>query len=156
MDTAEQHEAASAPQRKRVTDLLARATATELKSVWEALEPKPDFAALRGPETGLVMVRGRIGGGGAAFNLGEATVSRATIRLVSGTVGHGHVLGTDRSRARLAAIFDAMWQETEHRPFVETRLLKPVATRIAAEERAKAEEAAATRVDFFTMVRGED
>ena len=66
------------------------------------------------------------------------------------------VLGTDRSRARLAAIFDAMWQETEYRPLIEARLLEPVATRIATEERAKAEETAATRVDFFTMVRGED
>lgn len=156
MDTAEQHEAAGAPQRKRVTDLLARATAAELKTVWNTLEPKPNFEPLRGPETGLVMVRGRIGGGGAAFNLGEATVSRATIRLSSGTVGHGHVLGTDRSRARFAAIFDALWQEAEHRPFIEAQLLEPVAARIEAGERGKAEETAATRVDFFTMVRGED
>ncbi len=156
MDTAEQDRATGSPQRKRVTDLLARATVTELKTVWETLEPQPAVEALRGPETGLVMVRGRIGGGGAAFNLGEATVSRAAVRLSSGTVGHGHVLGTDRSRARLAAIFDALWQEAEHRPFIEAQLLQPVAARIEAAERSKAEETAATRVDFFTMVRGED
>ena len=41
----------------------------------------PAFENLREPENGLVMVRGRIGGDGAAFNLGEATVSRAAVRL---------------------------------------------------------------------------
>ncbi len=96
---------------RRAAALLARALPQELNAAWDALEPKPEWQALRGPETGLVMVRGRIGGGGAPFNLGEATVSRATVRLSSGTVGHSHALGTDREKARLAAIFDAYRQE---------------------------------------------
>ena len=142
--------------RKRVADLLARAELDDLARVWDGLPEQPETQMLRGPEIGLVMVRGRIGGGGAPFNLGEATVSRATVRLGNGLVGHGHVLGANLKRARLAAVFDALWQDPEHRLLVETHLLEPVAARIAEQKQTKSEEVAATRVDFFTMVRGED
>ncbi|SMF38670.1 alpha-D-ribose 1-methylphosphonate 5-triphosphate synthase subunit PhnG [Xaviernesmea oryzae] len=142
--------------RRRAAGLLARATTGELQTAWDRLPAKPDVKPVRGPETGLVMVRGRIGGGGAPFNLGEATVTRATVLLASGTAGHAHALGTDKEKVRLAAVFDALWQESETRGFVETALLGVIEARIAAEDRQKAEETAATRVDFFTMVRGED
>ena len=59
----------------------------------------PDYVELRAAESGLVMVRGRIGGDGAPFNLGEATVTRATVRLASGEVGFAYVLGRDRDLA---------------------------------------------------------
>ena len=141
---------------KRACDLLANATMSELQQAWAAHEPKPDVTPLRGPETGLVMVRGRIGGGGDPFNLGEITVSRASVRLDCGSVGHGQTLGTSREKSRLAAIFDALWQRPDLHEEIERKLLLPVAERLAAEDRKKAEETAATRVDFFTMVRGED
>lgn len=158
MVTAEKTEAAVQAEggRKRTADLLARAETQELLAAWDALAEKPVAQPVRGPETGLVMVRGRIGGGGAPFNLGEVTVTRATVRLASGSVGHAQALGTDRGKARLSAIFDALWQEEASRDFVETVILAPVETRLAAEEAQKAEETAATRVDFFTMVRGDD
>ncbi|THK39386.1 phosphonate C-P lyase system protein PhnG [Ensifer sp. MPMI2T] len=145
----------AAAQRREGMRLLARATLAEFSTVWEAIADKPDVAPVRGPETGLVMVRGRIGGGGDAFNLGEATVSRATVRLASGEIGHGQMLGTDKERARFAAIFDALFQTEKHRPAVEA-LHRLIAARIDHEDRRKAEETAATRVDFFTMVRGDD
>ena len=102
------------------------------------------------------MVKGRIGGGGAPFNLGETTVTRATVKLASGTVGHAHVLGTGRKKAWYAAVFDALWQESPTRDFIEAELLSPVERRLAEEKDRKTKETAATRVDFFTMVRGED
>lgn len=142
--------------RRRCAGLLAGATLIEIHAAWEALTDKPDAKPVRGPETGLVMVRGRIGGGGSPFNLGEATVTRATVALASGTVGHAQALGTDKEKARLSAIFDALWQEEASRDFVEAAILAPVEQRLAAEEAQKAEETAATRVDFFTMVRGDD
>jgi alpha-D-ribose 1-methylphosphonate 5-triphosphate synthase subunit PhnG len=142
--------------RRRCAGLLAGATLNEIRAAWDALADKPDAKPVRGPETGLVMVRGRIGGGGSPFNLGEATVTRATVALASGTVGHAQALGTDKEKARLSAIFDALWQEEATRDFVETTILKTVETRLAQEDVQKAEETAATRVDFFTMVRGDD
>ncbi|MBX4889396.1 phosphonate C-P lyase system protein PhnG [Rhizobium bangladeshense] len=158
MISAENRDAASqrVSARKRAADLLARAKRSELSAVWDALPEKPQVQPVRGPETGLVMVRGRIGGGGAAFNLGEVTVTRASVRLDSGSVGHAQALGTDREKARLAAMFDALWQQEATREFVEQALLLPIEERIAAAERRKADETAATRVDFFTMVRGDD
>ena len=40
-----------------------------------------DYVELRAAETGLVMLRGRIGGDGDPFNLGEATVTRAAVQI---------------------------------------------------------------------------
>lgn len=155
MTLAEKNEPAAGG-RKRVVDLLARAQRQELLEAWDKLAEKPAVQPVRGPETGLVMVRGRMGGGGAPFNLGEVTVTRATVRLASGTVGHAQALGTDREKARLSAIFDALWQQPATQHFVEQALLAPIATRVAAAEGRRADETAATRVDFFTMVRGDD
>jgi alpha-D-ribose 1-methylphosphonate 5-triphosphate synthase subunit PhnG len=139
-----------------VAALLARATVQELETVWSRQDASPQTENVRGPEIGLVMVKGRIGGGGAPFNLGETTVTRATIKLASGTVGHAHVLGTGRKKAWYAAVFDALWQESPTRDFIETELLSPVEKRLTAEKQRTTKETAATRVDFFTMVRGED
>ncbi|OJU88363.1 MAG: phosphonate C-P lyase system protein PhnG [Shinella sp. 65-6] len=145
----------SAGERQRAMGLLAKASRAELQAAYDALADKPVVQPVRGPETGLVMVRGRMGGGGASFNLGEATVSRASIRLEDGTVGHGQSLGTDGAKARLAAIFDALFQQPARKAEVEA-LLAAIAARVAGEDAAKARQTAATRVDFFTMVRGAD
>ena len=142
-------------QRKAAMALLAQAIATELAHGLAQLGTLPEHADLRAAETGLVMVRGRVGGGGDPFNLGEATVSRATVRLTSGEIGHGQLLGNDREKARLAAIFDALQQRPEHRAAVD-QLIDAVESRIEAEDRKHAEQTAATRVDFFTMVRGDN
>lgn len=154
--TSVQKSAASAGDgRQRAMGLLAKASRAELQVAFDALAEQPAVQPVRGPETGLVMIRGRIGGGGAPFNLGEATVSRASIRLQDGTVGHGQALGTDGAKARLAAIFDALFQQPARKAEVEA-LLETIAARIAGEDAEKARQTAATRVDFFTMVRGED
>jgi alpha-D-ribose 1-methylphosphonate 5-triphosphate synthase subunit PhnG len=142
--------------RRAALSLLARADRQELAAAWNALSPAPTFAAVRPPETGLVMVRGRIGGGGAPFNFGEVTVTRCAVRMESGEVGFGHVLGRDQKRAELIACFDALLQSATYRSFVEERVLAPVAARAEAEDDRKRRQTAATRVNFFTMVRGDD
>lgn len=150
------HQPEQKTDRRQALAVLARANSAELAAAWEALSDAPAIETLREPEIGLVMARGRVGGGGAAFNLGEVTVSRATVRLASGEVGIGHVMGRDTGRALMVARFDALWQSPGHRGWVETAVVAPVSQRLAkadAETRAKA---AATRVNFFTMVRGED
>ncbi|EJN03922.1 phosphonate C-P lyase system protein PhnG [Phyllobacterium sp. YR531] len=142
--------------RKSSMALLAQATAQELRQFWNDWENKPEVETLRGPETGLVMVRGRIGGGGSAFNLGEATVTRATVRLGNGAVGHAYALGRSSEKVRLAAVFDALWQEPVHRQAVADEVLAPIAKRLGESLEQKRAETAATKVDFFTMVRGDD
>ncbi len=143
----------STTDRKAVMAVVARATSAELAPL-EAIAG-PDIRVLRAPEIGLVMVRGRIGGDGAPFNLGEATVTRAAVSLASGETGFGHVLGRDRDKARLAALADALWQAPSTRDEVES-VLAPVRARLAAGASLAKAQAAATRVDFFTMVRGDN
>ncbi len=114
----------------------------------EAIEMRP-------AETGLVMLRGRIGGDGAAFNLGEAPVTRATVRLATGETGFSYILGRSKEKARAAALCDALWQSPRHRTALEHHVLAPVRARCDRARRRAREEAAATRVDFFTLVRGD-
>ncbi|MGY3450943.1 alpha-D-ribose 1-methylphosphonate 5-triphosphate synthase subunit PhnG [Bradyrhizobium sp. USDA 4353] len=115
----------------------------------------PPHRELRAAESGLVMVRGRIGGDGAPFNLGEATVSRAAVRLDSGQVGFGYVLGRDNEKARLIALCDALLQSAEYAQAIEAKVVAPLRAQMQADQQRSAAEAAATRVDFYTMVRGE-
>lgn len=141
--------------RRRRLGLLARAEAREFEAVFAQLDLEAAAFDLRGPETGLVMLTGRIGGDGGRFNLGEATVSRSTVRLTSGEVGFGQMLGSDRLMARRAAILDAAAETAEGAPIV-ARLCDDIETRLDRERQTSDAETAATRVDFFTLVRGED
>ena len=110
---------------------------------------------LRGPEIGSVMVRGRAGGNGGAFNLGEMTITRCVARLACGTIGHGHVRGRRKRDAAAAALVDALMQ-TGRAAKVEAKVLVPLREAEAERRAARATRAAATKVDFFTLVRGED
>jgi alpha-D-ribose 1-methylphosphonate 5-triphosphate synthase subunit PhnG len=142
--------------RKALMATLAHAEADEIARLWSVSGLPSEAELLRGPETGLVTVRGRIGGGGAPFNVGEATVTRATVRLPSGQIGHSYALGRDKGKARLAAIADALWQDPAQREAVETKLAAPLRAALDAARETRRVETAATKVDFFTMVRGED
>lgn len=131
---------------------LAKAAPARLA---ELLPELPAHELLRGPEIGTVMVQGRIGGTGAPFNLGEMTVTRCSVRLPEGAVGHACVQGRDQGHATRAALADALMQ-TDAAAQIDTQVLAPL-RREAAEARAtRAAKAAATRVEFFTMLRGED
>ncbi|OSP55937.1 phosphonate C-P lyase system protein PhnG [Pseudoruegeria sp. SK021] len=135
--------------------LLAKAPEDGLARLWSAAGPEPAHRVLRAPETGAVMVRGRAGAVGAAFNLGEMTVTRCSVRLEDGTVGHGYVQGRSKAKAMTAALVDALMQ-TAAAPVLEQQLLQPLRAALAEAAAARSARAAATKVDFFTMVRGED
>jgi alpha-D-ribose 1-methylphosphonate 5-triphosphate synthase subunit PhnG len=134
--------------------VLAKARVEEMTSAWDALDERPGYQALRAPEVGLVLVRGRMGGLGDAFNLGEMTLTRAAVRLQSGETGLAYVAGRDRRHAEIAAAVDAMMQSPALRASVEG----PVIARLHRTQQERrtlgARKAAATKVDFFTMVTG--
>jgi alpha-D-ribose 1-methylphosphonate 5-triphosphate synthase subunit PhnG len=140
-------------ERREWLSVLAKAGADEIASAWSALDERPGYQALRAPEVGLILVRGRMGGLGDAFNLGEMTLTRAAVRLESGETGLAYVAGRDRRHAEIAAAVDAMMQSPALRPQVEG----PVVARLdrAQQERRTlgARKAAATKVDFFTVAR---
>src|SRR6266436_4180607 len=128
--------------RRAAMAVLSHSDAAEIASRLEAMAV-PVYENLREPENGLVMVRGRIGGDGAPFNLGEATVSRAAVRLSTGELGFGYTLGRDRQKARMIALCDALVQSDEFASVVETTVLAPLRAAIAAEQDRKARETAA-------------
>ena len=143
--------------RKRALDALASMPADLLSDLYvQHLSGAPGAIAVRGPEIGAIMLRGRIGGGGAPFNLGEASVTRATVRLDTGELGHSIVLGRDADKARMIAHLDALRQLPDWIGRVEKSIVEPALEHAREEVRLQAEETEATRVDFFTMVRGED
>ncbi len=143
--------------RKARLSLLATAPADRLASLWARWcggSAEPGHEILRGPEIGTVMVHGRAGSVGAPFNLGELTVTRCTLRLGSGAVGHGHVQGRDKDASRIAALVDALC-EGGQQDALDEAVLAPLRRERAARAATRAAKAAATRVEFFTMVRGD-
>lgn len=136
--------------------LLACAEAAELDRFWAEYDPKPNYDMLRQPETGLVMVRGRAGGTGQRFNMGEMTMTRCSVSVGDDTVGHAFVAGCDARHAELAALFDALLQTDEHHAHLREFLIGPLETRRQREARHSAAATQATKVEFFTLVRGED
>jgi alpha-D-ribose 1-methylphosphonate 5-triphosphate synthase subunit PhnG len=151
----------SAASRRAWMAVLARTPRPELEAALAAAldgAAAPAFDWLRPPQTGLAMVRGRIGGTGDAFNLGEATLTRATLRLSAadgGTVGVACHLGRDKRRAELAALADALLQQPERHAHLHALMIAPLAARIEARRDERSADAASTKVEFFTMVRGD-
>lgn len=140
--------------RREAMILCAKAHRPELETPLGQHWADLAFRALRPRETGLVMLRGRIGGDGAPFNLGEATMSRAVVELETGERGFGQALGRDAKKAQYGALLDALFQRDPEA--VDTHVLAPIRARLSREAARTQAETAATRVDFFTLVRGED
>ncbi len=138
--------------RQRWLAVLAKADPQELGAAWDGLPLRPGYRVLRAPEIGMVMVRGRMGGTGDAFNVGEMTVTRAAVRLDAGATGVGYVAGRDRRHAEIAAVVDAMMQSPELQETA-TQIVQPLEAAQRHRRETAARKAAATKVDFFTMVR---
>jgi alpha-D-ribose 1-methylphosphonate 5-triphosphate synthase subunit PhnG len=138
-------------ERRAWMGVLARSPAEAIAARMADLPPLPAHTRLRGPETGLVMLRGRQGGDGAPFNLGEMTVTRCTVRLADGTLGHAYVAGRDARQAELAALLDAALQTPGLHGAILDTVIAPLAEAEAACRAAVARKAAATKVAFSTM-----
>ena len=140
--------------RKRWLGVLARASRVELESALTLLGELAPLEHVRPPEPGMVMLRGRVGGTGDEFNLGEASATRCALRVGYGALGLGYALGRDRRQAELIAIFDALLQDEARQAFIQTRVIEPLASRQAAQRDLASSAAATSKVEFFTFVRG--
>lgn len=135
--------------------VLARSDIRDLEAAWHHLKMPPSYTWLRHPETGLVMLRARAGGSGAKFNLGEASVTRCTLRTAPGFTGVSYLLGRSYRHAELAALFDALLQDETRYAELKSGLIDRLAAAQAVLRDAASRKAAATKVDFYTIVRGE-
>ncbi|MGX5805573.1 phosphonate C-P lyase system protein PhnG [Bradyrhizobium sp. Arg314] len=153
-DTGVHH--GDAAQRADWLGILSRSHAGELEALAADAVTGITFEWLRQPHVGLVMVRGRAGGTGQVFNLGEMTVARASVRLADGTVGHGYVQGRDKRQAQLAAIVDALLQQPDRHEQIMENVIEPLRQSERTRRMEKRRKTASTKVEFFTMVRGEN
>jgi alpha-D-ribose 1-methylphosphonate 5-triphosphate synthase subunit PhnG len=147
--------------------VLARASKVELERYYRETyedcssgetpdQTGPSFDIVRAAETGLMQVRARAGGTGNQFNLGEMTLTRCVVQSQSGFLGYAYVAGRDKSHALLAAKFDALLQDEQHQVALLTTLIEPLSRHQIRQRAEKAAATESTRVDFFTLVRGED
>lgn len=142
--------------RRTALGILARSPAGLLAERLARVDGLPAYTWLRKPETGTLMLRGRIGGDGELFNAGEATLTRCTLRTADGTVGVGTVLGRNAAKAEQVALCDALLQRPASAARVLAEVIGPLAEAEHENRAREAAEVAASRVDFFTLVRGED
>ncbi|MEL7103218.1 MAG: phosphonate C-P lyase system protein PhnG [Pseudomonadota bacterium] len=135
--------------------ILATSTSQQVETVWgnaTALNEIP-CEIIRKPERGLVMVRGRAGSAGGQFNLGEMTITRCAVRLAEGQTGVSYISGRNLEHALIAAKADALLQSDTHHAAAYDSLIAPLKRDNEANESERAAKVAATRVNFFTMVR---
>ena len=135
--------------------VLAKSSPDDLEKAREKLESPPSFRYLKKPEVGLVMIRARAGGTGPRFNLGEMSVTRCTIQVEDGAIGCAYVAGRCPAHAEAAALFDALLQDPLQHPFIMAEIIGPLEAILKEKRDRETGKAAATRVEFFTMVRGE-
>jgi alpha-D-ribose 1-methylphosphonate 5-triphosphate synthase subunit PhnG len=140
--------------RQQWIGVLAQARIAEL-SPHEAALRDTEYQLIRAPEIGMTLVRGRMGGTGAPFNVGEMSVTRCVVRLADGRTGYSYLAGRDKAHAELAALADAHLQGSQQARWI-SELIEPLARAQAARRAAKDADTAATKVEFFTLVRGED
>jgi alpha-D-ribose 1-methylphosphonate 5-triphosphate synthase subunit PhnG len=142
--------------RRHWMSVLARANSAELERLLTTFTPLPTFLWLRQPESGMVMLRGRTGGTGTQFNLGEATLTRCVLRTDTGYTGVSYALGRDRRHAELAALFDAMLQDPQRQSSLQREVIAPLENLQLQQRETASRKAAATKVDFYTLARGDD
>lgn len=144
-------------QRKTWMSVLARAAFSDLQTQWVTLDlPLSIFQVIRPAEIGLAQVRARMGGGGRQFNMGDVTLTRAVVKLDSGEMGYSYLQGRNKQHAELAAVIDGLMQTSEYQARLTRELITPLAALKAEQEQLRQQQVASSKVDFFTLVRGED
>ncbi|WP_321494074.1 phosphonate C-P lyase system protein PhnG [uncultured Desulfobacter sp.] len=148
-------ETADASPRQNWIRLLSNADVTDLGTAFTALESGVSWHCITGPETGLLMVQARADGTGGRFYMGEVSVTKCVVEIDATYMGYGMVTGSDRDHARLAALLDALLQHPAYHDELENGLLARLAEKQKKAARDLESCVAPTRVNFFTLKRGE-
>lgn len=141
--------------RQRWMSVLAHSRPDELLAHWQTLNLSPQFKRIRAAETGLTQLQGRMGGTGKRFVMGDMTITRAVIQLDGGVYGYSYVSGRNKPHAELCAVIDALLQMQGMDELLHKRVIAPLAALQQERRQQRAREVASSRVDFFTLVRGE-
>lgn len=143
-------------QRSRWMAVLAHSLPHELASRWAELELAPQYQVIRQPETGLVQIQARMGATGQRFFAGDTTITRAVVQLSNGIYGYSYLLGRDKAHAERCAAIDALMQDKAHFHALQETLIAPLADNREQRLAKRRAEVNTSRVDFFTLVRGDN
>ncbi|RPE02884.1 phosphonate C-P lyase system protein PhnG [Candidatus Pantoea deserta] len=146
----------SLTQRQHWLSVLAHSSATALAQHWQALHLAPRFSLIRPAEIGLTRLMARMGASGSRFVMGDATVTRAVVQLEDGTLGYSYVLGRDKAHAECCALIDALLQQPQTHALLTQKIITPLAALREEQRQLRAREIASSKVDFFTLVRGDN
>ncbi|MBD1559239.1 phosphonate C-P lyase system protein PhnG [Vibrio sp. S9_S30] len=135
---------------------LARTHFLHLKNLWEPLNLSPHYQVIRQAETGLIQVQSRMGSTGNPFNIGDMTVTRSVIKLPGGEMGYSYIKGRNKEHAHLAALIDALMQTETHCASLKQQVIEPLMAFMEEQTKVRRQHIATSKVEFFTMVRGED
>lgn len=142
--------------RQHWLSVLAHSSAAELDAYWQPLNLKPEFTLIRPAEIGLTRLQARMGATGKRFVVGDATVTRAVVRLNDGTLGYSYLLGRDKDHAERCALMDALLQQADTAELLQEKIIIPLAALREEQRQLRAREIASSKVDFFTLVRGDN
>ena len=142
--------------RQHWMSIMARADYQEFAEYWQSTNISPEFTSLRPAEIGMIMLKGKVNGDGNAFNMGEATITRCSVQFSSGVIGSSYILGRNKQHAELAAVVDAQLQQGEFNEQIVENVLLPLSILHEQKQTQYQSKAIKTKVDFFTLLRGED
>lgn len=143
-------------QRQQWMSTLATADFEQLNQLWKTQSFTPSYQLIRAPEIGLAQVQARMGGTGNRFNVADVTVTRCVVKLTSGVLGYSYLSGRNKPHAELAAVIDGLMQSKRYQQELMLSIIEPLhATRMQKHQRRQ-QQVASSKVDFFTLVRGED
>ncbi|GLT14584.1 phosphonate C-P lyase system protein PhnG [Vibrio algivorus] len=143
-------------QRQQWMSALATADFEQLTALWQAQSFTPSYQFIRSPEIGLAQVQARMGGTGNRFNVADVTVTRCVIKLENGDLGYSYISGRNKPHAELAAVIDGLMQSETYQPELMMSVIQPLQTTRAKKHQLRQQQVASSKVDFFTLVRGED
>ncbi len=143
-------------ERQTLLSTLAKSELEDIQHFWDSSLNDIDYEFIRSPEIGMVMAVARTGVTGEPFNLGEVSVTRCAVKLASGENGFGYVIGRNNKHSIHIAVIDALAQDDALQADIVSGLIKPLQRVLAEKDKIKQDNASKTKVDFFTMVRGED
>lgn len=143
-------------QRQQLLSVLAKSSLKDIQQHWEHSLHDFEYSPLRAPQTGMVMAVARAEGSGEPFNLGEVSVTRCAIKLTTGQTGIGYVMGSSKEHSLHVALLDALAQVDDQYEDIKLKLIQPLQQKIEQRNQQQQQKTAATKVDFLTMVRGED
>lgn len=133
---------------------LAKADINQLEKKVAEIGALPQYEFIRPPEIGLTMVRGRAGGKGQVFNLGEMTITRCAVKIGE-VIGFGYVAGRSHRHGELAALCDGLMQLPEWSGIVKSVVIEFLTAEANRKKELQHLQTEATKVNFFTLARGD-